>query len=191
MMASLRKFLLHNPLPTPSKDHLFYAVSPVTSSDKVIVRFLPQHQTKVEKVISHLVRHLPGIFMGWAIPQRLPSPTRSVPVATTHPRTFPVNTVTALDPQVAGHQEVLDKYFWLTFLAAFKPISMPVSKQSFIHSDPVACTQITSPCNHVLYRWLQALAQLFQNMAWDKWRYQIGILLELWDPVTLAPCLNQ
>jgi len=191
MMASLRKFLLHNPLPTPPKDHLFYAVSPVTSSNKVIVRFLPQHQTKVEKVISHLVQYLPGIFMGRPIPQRRPSPTLSVHVATTLPKTFPVKTVLALDPQVAGHQAALDKYFWLKFLAAFKPISIPVSKQSFIHSDPLSCNQNTSSCKHVLYRWLQALGQLFQNTAWDKWQYQIGILLELWDPVTLAPCLNQ
>jgi len=191
LRAFLRKFLLHNPLPTPPEDHLFYAVSPVPASDEIIVRFLPQHQLKVDKVLSQLVRHLPGINIGRAIPPRPMPPTDSTPVVRSLPRTLPGKPVTTLDPQVAGYQEALDKYFPLKFPTVFKLFSTPVSKQSFIHSDPIISNLTILPCKHVLYRWLQALGQLFQNTAWDKWQYQIGILWEWRDPVTLAPCSNQ
>jgi len=191
VMASLQRFLLHNPLLTPQEDQLFYAVSPVPSSDKVIVRFLPKHKTRVDKVIDHLARQRSGLSIERITPQLSRSPRHSAPEVPTCPRTLLSIPVPALDPQIAGHQEALDKYCWQKFCMAFELPSPLLSRRPSIHSLPILCNLNNFPCKHVLHRWLRALRKLFQNTAWDKWRYQIGILWEWRDPVTLAPCSNQ
>jgi len=128
VMASLWRFLLHNPLPTPQEDQLFYAVSPVPSSDKAIMRFLPQHKTRVDKVIDHLAWQLSGLSIEWITPQLSRSPRHSAPKVPMCPWTLLSIPVPALDPQIAGHQEVLDKYCWQKFCMAFELPSPLLSK---------------------------------------------------------------
>ncbi len=115
-MATLRKFLLHNPLPTPPEDHLFYAVSPLTSMEKIIVRVLPQHRIKAATVISCLVSQLPGINVGPMELQKLEQTTPSA-LATTNSSKVPLTQLAPMvNPTIAKHQEVLDKFFWLKFI---------------------------------------------------------------------------
>jgi len=177
-MANPWKFLLHNPLPTPLEDHLFYAVSPRTPLDEVIVRFLPQHQTKVDAVIH----------FGQMVQQVSTPHTPDAPITTT-PRTLLNKLAPTLDPHGARHQEELDKLFRLKFLMAFALTSQPVPKPSFIPRVPITSQMNAFPSKHNLHWWLRALAQLFQNTAWDRWRYQIGVQWAWQDPVNLAPCL--
>jgi len=63
----------------------------------------------------------------------------------------------------------------LWFTVPFCPIPPPLSQQFYI------CTHLSSLCianipgHHNLYHWLLAFQQLFQNMAWNWWRFQNGI----------------
>jgi len=185
-MATLRRFLLHSSLPTPPECHLFYAVSPSAQLDEFIVRFLPQHRTKVEQVILHLVKKLPGIQVGSTTPSSLPSPPPR-PIVTPSPRPHQPKPASDLQPTVAAQQKVLDKVFKQRFTKAIdNPPSTP--KDSFNCKDPRQQSFPAISSTYKLNQWLQALQQLLQNTAWDKWGYLIGILPDLRDLITLAPC---
>jgi len=185
-MATLRRFLLHNSLPTPPECHLFYAVSPSTQSDKFIVRFLPQHQTKVDQIIPRLVKKLPGVQVSSIAPQTRPSPSPS-PLVQLPPLPRPSKPAPKLEPTIASQQEALNKVFKWRFTVATES-SQTILKSSFNCNNPIhPCIQ-AFPSKYKLDRWRRALQQLLQNTAWDRWRYQLGISEDLRDPVTLAPC---
>jgi len=176
-IATLRKFLLHNPLPTPQEDHLFYAVSPATSMDKIIVRVLPQHRTKAETVISRLVSHLPGVNVSPKELQNLAQRIPSAPAPTTPSTVPPPQPVLMVNPFIANHQAALDKFFRLKFIISCDLFPTLKPQLFLFHSDPPPGNRTTGPfpSSHNLYQWLRALRQLFQNTAWDRWRFQIGV----------------
>jgi len=187
-MATLRQYLLHNSLPTAPENHLFYAVSPSAKSDKFTVRFLTQHRKNVERILARLVTHLPGIQGGSMSQQNMAKTTPSHPVATM-PQTIQHNKQkTNLATPVERAYEALETIFARKFTRAFEPNPPANSKLSFVHSDPITSRTIIPTSNHKLYHWLKALLTLFQNTAWDRWRYQLGILAEPRDPSTMAPC---
>jgi len=185
-MATLRRFLLHSSLPTPPECHLFYAVSLSAQLDEFIVRFLPQHRTKVEQVILSLVKKLPGIQVGSNALSSLPSPPPR-PIVTPSPRPHQPKPSSDLLPTVAAQQKVLDKVFEQRFTKAIDD-SPSIPKFSFNRKDPRQQSSPAISSAYKLNQWLQAIKQLLQNTAWDKWGYLIGILLELRDLSILAPC---
>jgi len=76
------------------------------------------------------------------------------------------------------YQEDLDKVFRLQFKEPFRvgPIS---NSQKFHIQVSRLNLSIPTPSSYQLLQWLRALRQLFQNIAWDRWQYQLGILQEL------------
>jgi len=144
-IATLQKFLLHNPLPTHPEDHLFYAVSPATSMDKIIVRVLPQHRTKADTVISCLVSHLPGINISPRELQNLAQITPSAPATTTPSKVPPTQPVPTVNPIIANHQAALDKFFWLKFIISCDLFPAPQPQLFLFHSDPPPGNRTTGP----------------------------------------------
>jgi len=70
---------------------------------------------------------------------------------------------------------ILYKIFELWFTVPFcaSPSLQPQPNYPSVHPFSQHMANITG--HHNLYRWLLDFQQLFQNMAWDWWRYQNGI----------------
>jgi len=186
-MAAFRQFLLHNSRPTPPKYHVFYAVSFLPHWDKIIVRFLPQYRTKADKVISSLVQRLPGIQVGSTIPLTPQQSIQNTTSAPTSPLTPLIQLGPKLDQHVASHLADLNQLFLLTFTVALELPSPGLTLWSFTPCHWIKGHMIAPPSKHRLVWWLQAVLQLLQNTAWDKWRYQIGVLQDWRDSATQAP----
>jgi len=153
-----------------------------------MVRFLPQHQKKVESILARLVMHLPGIQVGSTQQQHMAKTTPSPPIATMSQMIQQNWQRTNIAPLVEQAQKALETIFGRKFIWDFKLNPTASSKTLFFHIDPITSSTTTPPSKHKLYHWLKTLWILFQNTVWDRWRYQLGILAALRDPTTMAPC---
>jgi len=99
------------------------------------------------------------------------------PIATTPSMARQIQPISHLASTVHP-QEDLDKVFRLQFKVPFR--LGPTSNSQKLHIQVSRLNlSIPTPSNYQLLQWLRALGQLFQNIAWDRWQYQLGILQEL------------
>ncbi len=143
---------------------LFHAISPMVTKGEYLVWYLPQHCIKAWAAIAMLVNcHAAG-----------PEPS----IATTPSMVRQIQPISHLASTV-HYQEDLDKVFRLQFKEPFRvgPIS---NSQKFHIQVSRLNLSIPTPSSCQLLQWLRALGQLFQNIDWDRWQYQLGILQELW-----------
>jgi len=142
---------------------LFHAISPMVTKGGYLVRYLPQHRIKARAALAPFVQCHP------AGPER--------PIATTPAMDRQIQPVN--HPASLGHpQDNLDKLFRLQFIVPFGLGPASKSPKLCMHASRLNL-RIPTPSTYQLLRWLRALGQLFQNIAWDRWRYQLGILLDL------------
>jgi len=142
---------------TPLEDQLFYTVSPMTPLDEVLVRFLPQHRTKVDEVISCLVRHLLGIHVGWTVLQISSPPIPDTLVTTTPPRTLLNN----LAPHTRSTSSKTPTGIGQTILAHGLCTHLMTSLQATIHPqgpNHKPYESLSQQAQPIL--WLRALGQL-------------------------------
>jgi len=144
---------------------LFHAISPMVTKGGYLVRYLPQHCIKARAAIAAIATHHPA------------GPT---PPIVTNPSTARTNRPVSHLAASVPPQDDLDTVFRLKF-------TMPFGLDPTSNSQQL-CTQVSmlyhrtpQPSNYKLFQWLQALGQLSQNTAWDRWRYQLGIFQELRD----------
>ncbi len=144
-----------------ANQQLFHAISPTPTNDGYILRYLPQHRTRAQAAITQLLdRNLIRPTMSEGTSRSVPVPTTPVP-----------NSETTI-PCQAGE---LTKLIELRFTKPFC-LSPPAASQLLpIQEHPIILRPVTIPSDFKLQFWLQALQQLFQNMAWDRWRYRNGI----------------
>ena len=145
---------------------LFHAISPMVNKGGYLVHYLPQHRIKAQAAIAAIATRHPAE----------PTP----PIIANCSMARPIQPVPHLASTGPHPQADIDNAFRLQF-------TMPFGLNPTSHSQQ-SCTQfsmqyhrIPQPSNYKLFQWLQALGQLSQNTAWDRWRYQLGILQELRD----------
>jgi len=95
------------------------------------MQFLPQYQTKVDKVISSLVQHLPGIQVGPTIPLMPQQSILSMMGAPTSLLTPPTQLGPNLDQHITSHLAELDQLFLLKFIVALELNSPRITQLSF------------------------------------------------------------
>jgi len=137
---------------------LFHAISPMTTKEGYLVRYLPQYTTQAKAVLTqlsnsllkHSVAPVSMAPSGIAIPPPPPPPTARTPP----PR----------------HLVELDTWIGLQFCMPFclDTLSNPHPSGDGILWLP--CDTLNKPSYHNILHWLAALWQLFQNTAWDSWR---------------------
>jgi len=166
-----QQWLLYNTLwaltlpPSPANQlckPLFHAISPSISNDRYLVCFLPQYCALAQAAIARLS----------ILPTKTPVSLASPSVTSKDPPT-PLSRA-ASSP--TGYMETLDQWIWLQFNTPFLPSSQPISQPTNCSAHPITLRLTPSSSHHKLLPWLVALKQKFQNTAWDRWRYQNGVL---------------
>jgi len=154
---------------------LFHAISPMATKEGYLVRYLPQYTTQAQAMITQLsdslLKHTVALVS--TAPLGIPSPPPTSTARTPPPR------------QLVD----LDKWLGLQFCLPFGLDSLPSPQLSGASTLLHPCNTLNKPSNHNISRWLAALWQLFQNTAWDRWRYQNGVRYYWREPRYLLPAL--
>jgi len=138
----------------------------ITTNNRYLVRYLPQHRIRAQAALTQLLdcNLLRPALEGTSL---------SAPLPTTPLSNFEATT--------SGQAVDLERLNWSRFTESFC-LSLPTaSQQLHIQDHFVILRPAITPSHHKLLVWLQALQQLFQNMAWDRWQYRNGIPKYLQD----------
>jgi len=157
----LRDMKLSQWLATKSDQPLFHAISPMATKDGYLVRYLPQYGAQACEAIAklpHQHTRRPTVLKGLTTAM----PLQSNPNYT--------GATTAPSPQ-----EALDKLFATRFTKHCYLSLLPTPHLYTTGVHQATHRRAPGPSSYQLYQWLLALWQLFQNTAWDRWRYRNGI----------------
>jgi len=139
---------------------LFHAISPTPTNDGYLVRYLPQHRIRAQAALTQLLdcNLLRPALEGTSL---------SAPLPTTPLSNFEATT--------SGQAVDLERLNWSRFTESFC-LSLPTAPQQLhIQDHLVILRPAIIPSHYKLQFWLQALQQLLQDTAWDRWRYRNGI----------------
>jgi len=168
---TLRAMKLSHWMAAKSAQPLFHAISPMATKDGYLVRYLPQYATQAHAAIAKLSHQVP----------RMPiAPAVTITTTTTlqpHSSSKGATTTSSL-------QDALDRLFEIRFTEPGYVHLRPIPQPCITGAHHNIHTRAPSPSSYQLYNWLLALWQLFQNTAWDRWRYRNGITQPLWDSVS-------
>jgi len=163
---SLRSLTVPLSLANHGRKPLFHAISPSTTMDRYLVRFLPQYKAPAQAAIARL----------------LLQPTTKLVCKDSLPAHKDLHKpVTSESPSTTGYMAVLDSWMQLRFTSPFTSSTLltpHLPSRSTLKRPP------PSPSHHKLLPWLSALRQKLQNTAWDRWRYRNGVV-ESWQVPTL------
>jgi len=189
---TLQKFLLTNPPSTTQSDQQsFYAVSPIATKEGFIIQYLPQHQSKVQRIRARLQDRLVAAQAVWGHPtspldssDALPSTTwKAIPElpiaglpapmsiphddhpASARPPGLQQNAVMVQSQGLVPF--TLYKIFELQFTMPFCASPSLPSQINCLCTHTSSQHIVNIPGHHNLYHWLLAFQQLFQNMVWD------------------------
>jgi len=158
-----------------SAQPMFHAISPRATEDRYLVHYIPQYSTQVRAAITQLSEQFPN--------------TTITPVAMVPPMPALTKFATTSKPKALYQQEE-QKPIGLrnNTVNCFCPL---LSSQPYNTStEPNSYNIVNSTSHHQLHHWLLALWQLFQNTAWDKWRYRNGVQERVKDKTLPAPSNN-
>jgi len=155
---TLRKMTTLTSQTNQPKKPLFHAISRMEKNEGYIVRYLPQYSVQARAAIAQLSD------------RTCPKDPIIQPWCKTTPSVSQINTI----PTAIGHSEEIEKRIRTQFCNPFCP-DTPSTKQPSPSIYPETQGKAVQPSKHNLQHWLGALRKLFQDTAWDKWRYRIGI----------------
>jgi len=172
MYNTLRAMKLSHWMAAKSAQPLFHAISPMATKDGYLVRYLPQYATQARAAIAKLLNQFP---------RRPIAPAVTVTTTITPLQPQPSSTGATTTPSL---QDVLDKWFEIRFVKPWYVSTCPIQQPYITGTQHTTHSSAPSPSCYQLYHWLLALQQLFQNTAWDRWRYRNGITQALWESIT-------
>jgi len=154
---------------------LFHAISPRATEDRYLVHYIPQYSTQVRAAITQLSEQFPN--------------TTITPATLVQPMPALTKLATMSKPK-APYQQAEQKPIGLrnNMVNCFCPL--PSSQPYNTSTEPNNYNIVNSASHHQLCRWLLALWQLFQNTAWDKWRYRNGVQERVKDKTLPASSNN-
>jgi len=205
-LTTLQQFVPTSPHATPFNQP-FHAVSPLAKIDGYIIRYLPEHRSKVLAIITRLEELLPGLQAGRDI--KGPVAIKTTNILQTS-RSQGLNLTGKRDPpspqgKPSSGQLDKSKAAYLTPTSGIWSLSrepkrvllnqvrmlpipgMPEKYATSISSttqhpySQLAPTIIHSQLNP--NRWLTAILMLLQNTAWDRWKYRNNLTPTGWGEI--------
>jgi len=165
-----------------------------------IIQYLPEHCNQAGKVLDLITTLLPGLqiqnkpqpLKNTGITREIKATQAKKPVPSTKllqkgatlPRAQQYDkqhSATLTRDKTQDTSSEKDRGPWLQFTIPFWLHSLPQVKYHYKQAHFRLSSTTTIPSNYRQYQWLQALWQLLQNTAWDRWRYLNGILYRQQD----------
>jgi len=176
---NLRAMTLPLSLAKQPRKPLFHAVSPTATNDGYLVRYLPQYRVPVQAALDRLTNRPMTIQVAFDS-KSVPCQDRKIPIPSTPPRS-------------SGYLEAIDQGFKSHFCQPFFLSSPPNPQPSILSAHFISFSPAPCPSHHKLLPWLVALRHRFQNTAWDRWRYCLGVLSHKRDSASPArsPVVHQ
>jgi len=169
---TLRAMKLSHLMAAKLAQSLFHAISPMATKDGYLVRYLPQYTTQARAAIAKLPHQVPRMLI---------APAVTITTATMPLQPHPSSTGATIIPSL---QDVLNRLFEIRFTEPWYVRLRPIPQPGITGAHHTIHISAPSPSRYQLYHWLLALWQLFQNTAWDRWRYRNGITQPSWDSVS-------